>query len=489
MTQTARDQMLASVNEALGGSGRFVFEREHRLTDDLIVERYRLSNGLKVIVLEDHASPVFAYQTWFSVGSRNEREGTTGIAHLFEHLLFKESENVGDGVFDRILELNGGDVNAATWLDWTYYRENLPTGPPTLPSEVPKLLDPRPEDRLELVVRLEADRMAHMILNEQQLEAEREVVKNERRYRVDNDPEGKMFEELYSTAYSKHSYRWPTIGWMRDIAAISLSDCVAFYKTYYSPNNATVIVVGDVSTERLLTLLRTWYGGLKRQQVPPFDGPEEPAQTAERTAQVSMPLSAPKLLVGYHIPAQSHPDHPAVEVANELLFEGRSSRAYRKLVAQDEVASDLSGWVAPFSDPGLVEVFIHLRRGRTLEQAEAPLFAEIERLRSELVSATELEKAKNRLEAAFLRELQSVGGKAQSLGHFETTGGDFGALFSQVDRYRSVTPEDVRRVAKVYLAPTNRTVVRALPAAKESADAAKPPSEPPATPQPAGPTQ
>ena len=468
MTEVARDKMLGRVNSAMGGVGTFAFEREHRLTDDLSVERFRLSNGLAVIVLEDHASPVFAFQTWFAVGSKHEREGKTGIAHLFEHLLFRESENLGEGVFDRLLELNGGDVNAATWVDWTFYRESLPTGPPTLPPDVPPLLEPRPEDRLELVVRLEADRMAHMLLTEAQVEAERDVVKNERRFRVDNDPEGKMFEVLYSTAFSRHPYRWPTIGWMPDIAGLELADCVAFYGTYYSPNNATLVVVGDVETERVLTLLRTWYGPLKRQQVPPFAGAEEPAQAGERRAGLSMPLSAPKLLVGYHVPAQSHPDFAAVEVANELLFEGRSSRAFRRLVAEEEVAADLSGEVSPFADPGLLEVMVDLRRGRTLAQAEASLFAEIERMRTEPVGEQELEKARNRLEASFLRGLQSVGGKAEALGHFETTGGDFGALFSQVDRYRGVTARDVLRVAEVYFAPGNRTVVSASPAEAEA---------------------
>jgi len=327
MTRAVRDQLLKRVHSAPGGVGEFTFEREHRLTDQLVVERYRLSNGLTVIVLEDHSSPVFAFQVWLSVGSKHETVGRTGIAHLFEHLLFKESDNLGDGVFDRILELNGGRVNASTWVDWTYYRESLPTGPPTLPDDVPALLQPPPQDRLELVVRLEADRMAHMVINTEQVEAEREVVKNERRYRVDNDPEGKMYEALYEKAYTKFPYRWPTIGWMKDIDAITLDDCVAFYKTYYSPNNATIVVVGDIGTERLLTLLRRHFGPLERQEIPAFDPPDEPAQAAERRAELEMPLSSDKLLLGYHVPAQPHPDHPAVEVANELLFEGRGSRS------------------------------------------------------------------------------------------------------------------------------------------------------------------
>ena len=460
----ARDQMLARINALPGDGGAVRLERVHPFTDRLVVEEYRLGNGLTILVMEDHAVPVFTYQTWFRVGSRNEREGITGIAHLFEHLLFKESENLGDGVFDRLLELNGGRVNASTWVGWTYYREHLPTGPPTLPDEPPQILQPPPADRLELVVRLEADRMAHMVIDEAQVEAEREVVKNERRYRVDNDPEGKMYESLYELAYTTHPYRWPTVGWMRDLDAITLQDCVAFYRTYYSPNNATVVLVGDLSTERVLGLLRRHYGSLPAQEIPPFAPAPEPRQETERRVELTMPLAAPKVLVGYRIPSQPHPDHPAVEVANELLFEGRSSRVYRRMVTDEEIASEVSGWVAPFSDPGLLEVMVTLKSGRLPEQGDGVLSEELDRLRRELVPEAELAKAKNRLEAEFLRGLQTVGGKARNLGHFATTAGDFAHLFSLVERYRDVSAEDVRRVAQVYLGPERRTVVTALPA-------------------------
>ena len=196
----SRQQMIARIESANADAGSLRFIESTALTERLKVEKFQLANGLSVLVMEDHSAPLFAFQTWFRVGSRHEREGTTGIAHLFEHLLFKESENLGDGVFDRILELNGARVNASTWVDWTQYQESLPVGPPSLPEPPPSLLQPAPPDRLGLVVRLEADRMANMLLNDAQLEAERDVVKNERRYRVDNDPEGTMYEALYSEA-------------------------------------------------------------------------------------------------------------------------------------------------------------------------------------------------------------------------------------------------------------------------------------------------
>ena len=198
---------------------------------------FRLGNGLKVILVRDPSAPVFAYQTWFAVGSRHEREGITGIAHLFEHLMFNQTENHPPGELDRLIETAGGDTNAATWVDWTYYRDNLPK------AELP------------LAVELEADRMAHLTLGDKQVESEREVVANERRFRVEDDVDGFFNEELYKAAFTTHPYHWPTIGWMRDIEAISIEDCRAFYRTYYAPNNATVVLVGDVDEDGALALI------------------------------------------------------------------------------------------------------------------------------------------------------------------------------------------------------------------------------------------
>ena len=192
--------------------------------------------------MRDPSAPVFAYQTWFAVGSRHEREGITGIAHLFEHLMFNQTETHPPGEFDRLIETAGGDTNAATWVDWTYYRDNLPKA------------------ELQLAVELEADRMAHLTLGETQVESEREVVANERRFRVEDDVDGFLNEELYKAAFTTHPYHWPTIGWMRDIEAISIDDCRAFYRTYYAPNNATVVLVGDVDEEAALELIDEHYG-------------------------------------------------------------------------------------------------------------------------------------------------------------------------------------------------------------------------------------
>ena len=202
---------------------------------EIRVDKYVLPNGLRVLIWEDHRVPLFAYQTWFRVGSRHEQGGRTGMAHLFEHMMFKATSNHKEGEFDRIMEQHGAQTNAATWVDWTYYREKLPAG------------------NLDLLCGLESDRMENLVLDEGQLESEREVVINERLLRVDNDPEGLLYEKLYALAFGRsHPYGWPTIGWMDDIRAISLEDCRDFYGRYYAPNNATITLVGDVDRDEAM---------------------------------------------------------------------------------------------------------------------------------------------------------------------------------------------------------------------------------------------
>src|SRR5580692_1911181 len=237
------------------------------------VNRWRLGNGLTILVLVDTSAPIASYHTWFKVGSRHERPGKTGLAHLFEHLMFNETENLKAGTFDRKLEENGAETNAATWVDWTYYYELLPA------------------DRVKLAVKLEAERMARLVLREPQVASEKEVVANERRYRVDDDVEGAAGELLYKTAFVEHPYRWPTIGWMEDIQGFTPEDCAAFYRTYYAPNNATVVVAGDVRERDLLLAIRDAYASIPAQPIPPEDIVPEPPQREARELEVSKPTA------------------------------------------------------------------------------------------------------------------------------------------------------------------------------------------------------
>src|SRR5215472_17429626 len=240
------------------------------------VHRWRLANGLTILLLVDTTAPVVAYHTWFRVGSRHEHPVKTGLAHLFEHLMFGETQNLRAGVFDRKLEENGAETNAATWVDWTYYHELLPA------------------DRAKLAVKLEAERMQRLVLREPQVASEKVVVANERQMRVDDDVEGAANELLYKTAFTRHPYGWPTIGWMEDIQGFSPEDCVAFYRTYYAPNNATIVVVGDVRERDILLAIRDSYGRLQSQPIPPEDIYPEPPQLEERAVSVSKPTTTEK---------------------------------------------------------------------------------------------------------------------------------------------------------------------------------------------------
>lgn len=410
------------------------------------VLRFRLGNGLRLLVLVDKSAPVLSYFTWFRVGSRHERPGKTGLAHLFEHLMFNETEGLGAGEFDRKLEENGAESNAATWVDWTYYYESLP------------------KDRLALAVQLESERMARLVLREPQVASEKEVVANERRMRVDDDVEGTANEVLYREAFTCHPYHWPTIGWMSDILAFSPDDCVAFYRTYYAPNNATVVVVGDVSEKDVLARVRDAYGAIPSSELPEEDTRPEPPQTAAREVTLRKPTPSEKVVVGYRGPALGDADHETLVVLNEILFGGRASRVYRELVTTRELCTEVRGWVSTFRDPGLYEVFLTTRPGIAGEDALAALGEQLERVKAELVEAEELERAKARLELGLLQSLETTSGKAEQIGFYDTMLGDPSAAFRRLWRYRRVTAGELRTAARRYLVDTSRTLVRVLPA-------------------------
>ncbi len=411
----------------------------------LTARLHRLRNGLQVLLLRDPSAPLIAYQTWFAVGSRHEREGITGIAHLFEHLMFNQTESHPPGEFDKLLETVGGETNAATWVDWTYYRDSLP------------------RTELKLAVELEADRMAHLVLGDDQVESEREVVANERRFRVEDDVDGFLSEELYKIAFTSHPYHWPTIGWMRDIEAISIADCRAFYRTYYAPNNATVVAVGDFEEREALELIEKSYGPIPSAPIPVDSAKPEPEQREERRARFEKPVSCDKLRIGFKGPALTDADYPALEVASEILFGGNSSRLQKLLVADTEIASSVGASPAPFRDPGLYEISVSMQRAHRAEEAERLVYDQLARLAAEKLPAHELETARTRLETRLWRELRPQSGKAEALGHYHTTAGDYRKLFSVAENYRRVEEADVRRAAERYFAPARRTVLIAHP--------------------------
>ncbi|HVY45642.1 MAG TPA: pitrilysin family protein [Minicystis sp.] len=416
------------------------------------VERFVMGNGLKILLLEDHAAPVLSLQTWFGVGSRHERQGKTGIAHLFEHLMFGETEEMPHGAFDRTLEEAGAETNAATFLDWTFYHMNLP------------------KEALELAMKLEAGRIAKLVLRDPQVSSEKEVVANERRQRVDDDVDGAVNELLYKEAFREHGYGWPTIGWMQDIQAFTTDDCVSFYRTYYAPNNATLVVVGDADARRVLDLAQRFYGGLEPSVIPVEEVRPEPPQTAERRSRVSKPTPTQKVAMGYKSPALGDFDHAPLVLLNEILFGGRSSRVHRALVQEQEIATEVRGWVGAFRDPALYDIYLSARGEHTAAELTVALDKILEQVREAPVSLAELDRAKAKLELGTVQGLETVSGKAEQLGFYEVVLGDPAELFRKLAAYRRATVADLLRVARRYLVTSGRTLIEVIPDGTGGAD-------------------
>ncbi len=409
------------------------------------VHRFKLGNGLRLLFLVDRSAPVLSYFTWFRVGSRHEKPGKTGLAHLFEHLMFNESEGVKAGEFDRKLEENGAESNAATWLDWTYYYESLP------------------KDRLGLAVKLESNRMAKLILRDPQVKSEKEVVANERRMRVDDEVEGIANEMLYKLAFEKHPYHWPTIGWMEDIQNFTPEDCVAFYKTYYAPNNATIVIAGDVREQDVLEKIRDAYGAIPSSRIPDEDTTPEPPQRESRRLEMKKPTPSEKVFVGFHGPALGDADHAALSILNEVLFGGRASRMYRELVTTQEVCTELRGWVSTFRDPGLYEISFTARPGISGADVMTRVDALLTKVRDDVVTEEELDRAKARLELGLVQSLETASGKAEQIGFYETVLGDPAAAFRRLEAYRRVTAGEMRTAARRYFTLDARTIIHVFP--------------------------
>jgi len=436
-----REALLAQLNASAPPHGALTHAGTRPFGNSLSVEHFRMANGLELLVCEDHSAPVVAYQTWFRVGSRHEREGKTGLAHLFEHLMFNEIEGLQAGEFDRLLEEAGAENNAATWLDWTQYTIAVPSS------------------QLALVVKLEADRMSRLVLRDPQVASEKDVVANERRYRVEDDVEGAVSELLWKTAYTQHAYRWPTIGWMEDIESFTSADCQEFYRTFYSPNNAAVVVVGDVAEADLLRLAVGAYGDMAASVLPLEDVRPEPPQGQERRAELSKPTATEKLVIGYHGPALGDFDHAATTLLGEVLFGGRASRMYQKLVRTLEIASEVRVFVGPFRDPGLIEVYAAAREQHTAEELLAAIDEELCRVKEEPVSQAEIERALARLELGLLASLDTADGKASNIGFFHTVLGRPAAAFERLAAMSRTNASELRRSARRFFVPEHRSLV------------------------------
>jgi len=397
-------------------------------------------NGLRVLLLEDRRSPIISFQVWYRVGSRNESPGATGISHLLEHMMFKGTGTFGPGVYARLIEQNGGQDNAFTSHDYTGYYVNIAV------------------DKVDLVIPLEADRMRNLLLNPREIDAERQVVLEERRMRTEDDPQGFLGEELAAIAFKAHPYRWPIIGWMEDIQRITPEELRAHYATYYVPNNALVVAVGDFKAAELLEKITRAFGPIPRGADPPPVRAVEPPQNGERRVTVRKEARLPLVYIGYPVPNFRSPDAYALDLLSTILSEGRSSRLYRRLVYEQQIALNAWGDYSYFSaDPNLFWFSATPLPGHPVEAVEKALLDEIERLKTELVSETELERAKNQIEAAFVFQQDSIHRRASLLARFELIGG-WRLLQRFVPGIRAVTTRDLQRVARQYFPDHRRNV-------------------------------
>jgi len=434
--------------DAAGASAATLVEIASASLGALTARKWRLPNGLEVVLMPDPHATNVSYTTWFRVGSRHEdeRAGETGLAHLFEHLMFTQTKTMAADEFDRAIEAAGGNANAMTYYDFTAYVDDLP------PQEI------------ALAARLEADRMTQLDLRKRQVETERDVVVEERLSSVEDSVDGTMDELLFKQAFKTHPYRWPVIGWMKDIKAVTQEKALAFYRRYYAPNNAVLVIAGDIEPAATLDLIARSYGGIPAAEPPPPERTQpERAPSAEVRSTLTRPVPADRLVIGYRAPALGDKDRAAYEVAGELLAGGPSSRLFRTLVVDKEWASSVRGDMQPTRDPGLFALWVQMTKGHTAEQAERVIVDAAAALANQPPTAAELGRAIARLETEFWQRLSSSHGRAEALGEFETAGGGFQNLFSRAAAYQAVTAEDVRRIAAQYLATEARSVVLVRP--------------------------
>jgi zinc protease len=404
-----------------------------------------LPNGLKVILLEKHKVPLVTFQVWYRVGSRNEVWGTTGLSHMLEHMMFKGTQQVGSEEFSRIIQEHGGQDNAFTSRDYTAYFEDLSA------------------DELQVAIELEADRMQNLVLREQDFQTERMVVMEERRLRTEDTPQAFLLEQLEATAYQTTPYHWPIIGWMEDIARLTLDDLQAHYRTYYHPANAFLVVVGDFKTEELLPRIKQAFGAYPKGVGPDQQKDIDPPQSGERRIIVKRAAQLPFLAIGYHVPNLREPDSYVLEVIAALLTQGQSSRFYQSLVREKRLVLDADADHSLLSrDPGLFLLSATPLPGKDIAEVEKALDHEIARLQGEPVAERELEKVKNQLEAAFVMGQDSLFAQAMLLAQHEIAL-SWRAIEDYIPAIRRVSPEDIQRVASRYLIPDNRSVGILMP--------------------------
>jgi predicted Zn-dependent peptidase len=414
---------------------------------------YDLPNGLHVILHEDHSTPIVAVTVLYHVGSKNEQVGRTGMAHFFEHLLFEGSDNIGRGEYAKYVENAGGGLNANTTQDRTFYYDLMPS------------------NQLELGLWLESERMLHAKVENKGIETQREVVKEEKRMRYDNQPYGSLLPEALKHAYKKHPYAWSPIGSMEDLNAAKDEDFVNFYKTFYVPNNAVLSLAGDMNVEETKKLIAKYFGDIpKGTNAIPRPTVKEDINTGEVRDTIFGKDELPMVVQAYHIPAQGTPEYYAVDMLNILLSNGESSRLNRAMVEEQQLSLYCGAFTFNLEDPGLTLAFGLANMGVDPKTLEDGMNKEFDKVKEELVTEKEFEKLKNQIESTFVSSNSSMAGIAESLANYHTYFGNANLINTEIERYMKVTREDLRAAARKYYTPENRVVLYFLNDPKLSAN-------------------
>ena len=408
----------------------------------------KLKNGLRVIVSEDHSAPTFSIAVTYNVGSADEKARRTGFAHLFEHMMFKGSENVGPGEHFTLVFNNGGNMNGTTNQDRTLYFETLPA------------------NQLELAIFLESDRMKSLDINKANLDNQRNAVQEERRLGLDNQPYGKTYERIDEQAYDNPAYKHSVIGSMEDLNAASVDDVATFFKTYYAPNNAVLSIVGDVDTKKTMGLIEKYFGAIARQPDPKRPDLTEPPHTAERRSTIEDPLARlPRIDVAWIVPPAQSPDSAALDVLSDVLSSGRSSRINQVVVREKQLATSAGVFAADSRGPGLFSAFAMVAPGKSPADVEAAIYEEIEKVKNGPIADWEIEKAHNGARRSQASQATSTLARAVQLGEYAMFFNDPNLINTRTDKILKVTAADVQRVAKKYLTKENRSVVITMPKA------------------------
>lgn len=409
------------------------------------VKTHQLNNGMKILVQEDASIPNVAFYIFYRIGSRNERPGTTGLSHYFEHMMFNGAKKYGPKQFDVVMEAAGGANNAYTSRDLTVYQDWFPN------------------TQLELIFDMEADRIEHLAFDPKIVESERGVVYSERRSSVDANNNGILFEQLYATAFTAHPYQWPVVGWAKDIESWTMDDLKEHFRKGYSPNNATMVVVGSVKAEDVIRLAQKYIEPIPSSTPPPPVVTTEPEQLGERRVTVKKFAQVPIVMMGFHVPNAKSPDYYALQVLQTVLFSGQSSRMYQRIVDKDQLAINVGGGSGITFDPTLFTISAQLKPGIAPDQYEKAVYDELEKMKASGPADLELQKGKNILLANFYRQMKTINGRANAIGQYEVFFGDYKKLFNAADEYSKVTAADVQRVAKQYFHEKNRTVATLIP--------------------------